>query len=242
MVETFDRFWPADVPLYLYAEDFQPDHSRPIVRTLPGWLAEFKARHADHPYAHGLGSGRYNPLQDCVRFAHKVAAVTDAASRLDPDILIVVDADIVTHAPVDANWLSDLFPPGPYIAWLNREGRYFEGGFYMLRCHHPAHRRIMARWQELYETDAVLGLSQTHDAQSLEHAIDEAKREGPLTTHSLSGEAWRYRHPLVNSPLGARLDHLKGPRKALGRSPATDLMIPRSEEYWCRKGQEGLAQ
>ena len=104
----------------------------------------------------------------------------------------------------------------------------------MLRCHHPAHRRIMARWQELYETDAVLGLSQTHDARSLEHVIDEAKREGPLTTHSLSGEAQGHGHPLINGPLGTRLDHLKGPRKLLGRSQPTDLMKPRQEEYWCK--------
>ena len=232
MAETFDQFWPADIPLYLYAEDFQPDHHRPIVRTLPAWFAEFKARHADHPYAHGLGNGKYNFLQDCVRFAHKVAAATDAASRLDADILVVADGDIVTHAPVDTNWLRSLFPPGPYIAWLERDFKYFEGGFYMLRCTHPAHRTIMTRWQRLYETDAVFGLNETHDAESLQRVIYEAEREGLLTMHSLSGDARGHMHPLINGPLGARLDHLKGPRKALGRSPVGDLMRPRSEEYW----------
>jgi hypothetical protein len=232
MVETFDQFWPAEIPLYLYAEDFQPDHPRPIVRTLPAWLAEFKARHADHPFAHGMIDGKYDFRFNCVRFAHKVAAVTDAASTLDPDIMIVADADIVTHAPVDTNWLGSLFPPGPYIAWLNRDDQYFEGGFYLLRCNHPAHRTIMRRWQALYETDAVLGLSQTHDARSLEHVIYEAERAGHLTTHSLSGEARGHGHPLINGPLGARLDHLKGPRKALGRSQAVDLIHPRSEDYW----------
>ena len=180
--------------------------------------------------------GKYDFRFNCVRFAHKVAAVTDAASRLDADILIVADADIVTHAPVDTNWLRSLFPPGPYIAWLDRDHQYFEGGFYMLRCNHPAHRRIMTRWQGLYETDAVLGLTQTHDAQSLQQVIFEAEREGLLTTHSLSGEARGHRHPLINGPLGKCLDHLKGgPRKILGRSPATDLMTPRSEDYWVTK-------
>ena len=233
MVETFDQFWPADIPLFLYAEDFQPDNDRPIVRTWPAWLAEFKARHADHPYAHGLGNGKYNHLQDCVRFAHKVAAATDAASRLDTDILIVADADIVTHAPVETDWLKTLFPPGPYIAWLDRDFKFFEGGFYMLRCNHPAHRTIMTRWQQLYETDAVFELAETHDAESLQHVIHEAERAGLLTTHSLSGEARGHGHPLINGPLGARLDHLKGPRKAIGRSPVSDLMQPRLEEYWC---------
>jgi hypothetical protein len=235
MVETFDQFWPPDFPFYLYAEEFEPDHSRPIVRALPAWLIEFKARQANNPAAHGMIEGKYDFRLDCVRFAHKVGAVTDAASRLDADILIVADADIVTHAPVDEDWLSSLFPPGPYVAWLEREHQYFEGGFYMLRCNHPAHRRIMTRWQGLYESDAVLELPQTHDAQSLQQVVFEAEREGLLTVHSLSGEARGHEHPLVNGPLGARLDHLKGPRKMLGKSHGSDLIQPRPEEYWCNR-------
>ena len=31
MVETFEQFWPGEIPLYLYAEDFEPDHLRPMV-------------------------------------------------------------------------------------------------------------------------------------------------------------------------------------------------------------------
>lgn len=234
MVETFDQFWPFDVPLYLYAEQFEPEHVRPVVRRLPSWLTEFKGRHAEDPRAHGLIDGNYHPRQDCVRFAHKVAAVTDAAARLEADVLIWADADIVTHAPVGTDWLTTLFPQGPYIAWLDRNQFHPECGFYMLRCGHPVHREIMTRWQQLYETDAVFELTETHDSYVLQQLILEAEREGLITTHSLSGEAQQHGHPLINGPLGARLDHLKGPRKELGRSQTSDLMTPRSEEYWCK--------
>ena len=44
MVQTFDQFWPADVPLYLYAEDFEPDHRRPLVRRLPGVIRAVRTR------------------------------------------------------------------------------------------------------------------------------------------------------------------------------------------------------
>lgn len=234
MVETFDRFWPVDVPLYLYAEHFEPDHPRPLVRRLPGWLDEFKARHAANPRAHGLIEESYDYRQDCVRFAHKVAAVTDAALALDTDVLIWADADIVTHAPVSSDWLTTLFPLGPYIAWLDRSRHYPECGFYMLRCGHRVHREIMTRWEELYETDAVFRLAETHDSYVLQQLILEAERGGLITTHSLSGEARQHSHPFINGPLGTRLDHLKGPRKAVGRSQMSDLMTPRSEEYWCK--------
>ena len=234
MVETFYRFWPADIPLYFYAEQFVPNDLRPVVRQLPAWLTEFKARHAENLRAHGRVGNRYDYRQDCVRFAHKVAAVTDAALALETDVLIWADADIVTHAPVTTDWLTSLFPRGPYIAWLERDRHYPECGFYMLRCGHPAHREIMKRWQQLYETDAVLGLAQTHDSYVLQQLLLDAEREGLITMHSLSSEARQHHHSLINGPLGACLDHLKGPRKALGRSHLSDLMAPRSEEYWCK--------
>jgi hypothetical protein len=234
MVETFDRFWPVDIPLHLYAEDFEPDHPRPILRCLPAWFTEFKARHADNPRAHGLIGGNYDYRQDCVRFAHKVAAVTDLALKLETEVLIWADGDIVTHAPVDTKWLTALFPPAPYIAWLDRDQFYPECGFYMLRCSHPRHLELMKRWQNLYETDAVFGFAETHDCWTLQDVILTAERDGLITTHSLSGEARPHGHPLINGPLGTRLDHLKGPRKVLGRSQATDLMTPRLEEYWCK--------
>ena len=233
MVETFDRFWPADVPLYLYAEQFQPDHSRPMVRRLPAWLTEFKARHAGNARAHGLIDGNYDFRYDCVRFAHKVAAVTDAARSVEADVLVWADADIVTHAPVGTDWLTTLFPPGPYIAWLDRDQHYPECGFYMLRCSHPAHREIMTAWQQLYETDTVFEMGETHDSHVLHQLLLKAESEGLISTHSLSGETRARSHPFINGPLGTRLDHLKGPRKVLGRSPMVDLINPRLEEYWC---------
>jgi hypothetical protein len=233
MVETFDRFWPAGVALHFYAEDFEPCHSRPIVRRLPPWLAEFKARHAENPRAHGLTDGRYDFHHDCVRFAHKVAAVTDSAAGLETEVLIWADADTLTHAEVKTDWLTSLFPPGAYIAWLDRDGHYPECGFYMLRCSHPAHRKVMTRFRELYETDAVLGLTQTHDCYALQHVIVDAERKGLIATHSLSKEACQHRHPLINGPLGRCFDHLKGPRKAQGKSHKIDLTAPRVEEYWC---------
>jgi hypothetical protein len=39
-------------------------------------------------------------------------------------------------------------------------------------------------------------------------------------------------HPLVNVEWADYLDHLKGERKALGRSKHKDLVAPRSHGYW----------
>jgi hypothetical protein len=58
MVETFDRYWPKDITLYLYAEGFQPDIRSDRIVTIdlldacPGLVA-FKHRHRNNPRAHG---------------------------------------------------------------------------------------------------------------------------------------------------------------------------------------------
>lgn len=229
MVRSFARYWPADIPLHVYSEDDLAVAMKPF----PQWLIEFKARHRDNPAAHGRARGQYDYTRDCVRFVHKVAAVTDAALSSDADVLVWMDADTVTHAPVTEEWLEELMPDDCYIAWLDRERLYPECGFYMLALKHPAHEKIMRSWIELYESDAVLKLPQTHDCISLQTVIVEAERRGEIKVHSLSGDQGRkHPHPFVNSRLAERLDHLKGPRKDRGRSHRNDLMARRPEAYW----------
>lgn len=229
MVRSFVRHWPADVPLYVYSEDAISVAMKP----LPRWLNEFKERHRKNPDAHGRAGGAYNYTRDCVRFAHKVAAVTDAALSVDADVLIWMDADTVTHARVTVGWLEELMPDDCYIAWLDRVRIYPECGFYMLALKHPAHRWIMESWVDLYRSDAVLKFPQTHDCWSLQAVIEDAQKRGDIKVHSLSGERGRKtHHPLINGPLSKCLDHCKGPRKDIGRTPSRERVIHDENPYW----------
>lgn len=229
MVNSFERLWPVDVPLLVYSEDDLPT---PVCR-FPDWLERFKDRHHNNADANGRGRGGYSYTRDCVRFAHKVGAVTAAAACEDADVLIWLDADTVTHEPVTIEWLSSLMVDDFYIAWLDRDRLYPEMGFYMLALKHPEHAAIMQRWIDLYETDAVFALSETHDCMSLQKIILDAERRREIKVQSLSGPLGRKTpHPFVNSRLAERMDHLKGPRKDRGRSHRSDLAVKRSEGHW----------
>jgi hypothetical protein len=63
-------------------------------------------------------------------------------------------------------------------------------------------------------------------------ALDHARQTLGTRWTSLSGDAEATGHPLVNGPLGARLDHLKGKRKGVGKSMKSDLKRNRTEAYW----------
>lgn len=235
MVDSVIARWPAEsLPLILYAEGFEPEPRPGLeVRRLPAWITSFKAQHGAIAASNGRRAGGYDYRFDAVKFAHKVAALTDCALRLTDETLIWLDADTFTHADVDATWLDRLFPGPGYLAWLDRTHSHPECGFVMFRCGHPYHRGFMERFRDLYINGEVFSLRETHDSFVLQHLVlvkvANAKIEAPI---SLSGWARRTSHPFANGPLGERLDHQKGPRKAMARTPNRDLVRPRPEAYW----------
>lgn len=234
MVESFRKHWPADVEFLLYAEDFDPNVSGVTVKALPAWLGEFKARHKDNRAAHGQMPTRYDFRFDAVKFSHKVAAVTDAGLSQDHGVLIWLDADTFTHANVTHEWLASLFPEPSYIAWLDRVNHYPECGFVMYRCSHRSHRMAMEAFRDLYISDQLFRLGQTHDCIALQHLIESMARAGDIEAPvSLSGSGRRASHVLANSPLSSRIDHLKGSRKSVGRTPKSErFLVHDGNPYW----------
>ena len=146
MIETFDRHWPASVPLYVYAEDCRPiaPSERVVVLDLPSEspeLVAFKQRHKDNPAAHGAielvgfrSSLKFRPLGlklrklrwgsgfhwDAVRFSHKCFAIFAAARRCESNVLFWIDADVRFFADVPGSFLEELLPEGSLVSFLKR--------------------------------------------------------------------------------------------------------------------------
>lgn len=220
MVETYCEFWPYDVRLATYSEGFNLPLSfmpRAENRKLPAWVDAFKDRHSPtrDRVANGWRTGTYDFRFDAFKFSNKTAAVIHAAEHSGADVLIWLDGDIVTHAPVDHDFLESMIGEQHVIAWLDRDRLYPETGFYALNLRHPMTQGLIATWRRLYETDDVFALRQWHDAFVLEHVVDATN----APWRSLSGGAQRTSHPLARGPLAERFDHLKGQRKSLTHSP-----------------------
>lgn len=235
MAQSFQRRWPDECqPLVVYAEDFEPDVGNVETRALPGWLADFKTRFAAH---NGWRNGRYNYIHDAVKFAHKVAALTDYALTLTDGVLIWLDADIYTHSDVTPEWLERLFPEPAYLAWLDRINSHPECGVVFFRCSHPHHHTFMANFRNLYMSGDLFKLRETHDSFALWHLVSAKVRDRKiLAPVSLSGAAVRTSHPAANGPISACLDHLKGKRKQIGRTPCRErFLVQDGNKYWSVK-------
>lgn len=210
-MDTFNKFW-VDIPIRAYTDEDLEDRSE--------WLPEFKQRHR--------GRSTDNYRFDAVRFAHKVAALELAYRVGRGDALVWIDADCVTHAPVDAEWLAGLLG-GADFAYLRRASKYPECGFMLLR-RSQATSELLRRLVSLYVTDDLFKLDEWHDSWAIEYV--RKGLGGSLKCASLSGAYESTGHPFVNGPLGEKLDHCKGKRKQLGKSKASDLKAPRTEGYW----------
>lgn len=218
MLSSFLLRWPAEVkPLAVYAEGFSTHAEGLELRALPAWLDAFKSHNAGNSDARGMARGVYDFKRDAIKFSHKVAAITDAAERVDDGILIWLDADTFTHAEVTVEWLESLLPSEFALGWLSRIGMYPETGFLMFNLGHPGARELLRRFRAIYETDELFALPETHDAYVLQHLVSDMFQDLPWA--SLSGDAAQTSHPMARGPLAACLDHRKGPRKPLDHSP-----------------------
>jgi hypothetical protein len=232
MAATFDRLWPPEIPLTVYAEGFQGEthgriHFADLANAAP-WLEPWKA--ARTLEQRGIKpDGSHTFKLDAVRFSHKIAAI-GAAAEEQCDVLIWMDADTVTHAPVTVGWLESLFPSHTQIAWLDRERYYPECGFLMFRL--PEAAPVIAEILRMYQSGEIFALPQTHDSFVIQHVVDRFVARGEIKVSSLSGEGRKYHHCAPNSLISHCVDHLKGKRKALGRTPKHERQVPGGGAYW----------
>lgn len=235
MAKSFQDQWTINEPLTVYAEDFEPDVEGVVKAELPGWLAEFKAHYGRIPqYAGKMPYGKYDYRFDGVKFAHKVAALTDFGEQFEEGVVIWLDADTFTHSEVNEKWLGDISLGMQYMAWLDRANSHPECGFVMFKADHPYHKKFMDAFRTAYTNGDIFKMREWHDSFVLHQLVLQKVNAGKLPFPlSLSGDR-NWHHPFVNGPLGAKMDHMKGPRKAEGRSRKHDTRIPRSEAYWRR--------
>lgn len=231
MAKTFARFWAREVQLTVYAEGFSGEpngevHFVDLGQAAP-WLAPWKAERT--PEQRGMTKDGYRYRWDAVRFSHKIAALS-AAMDSRCDVLIWLDSDIVTHAPATVEWLDSLFPADATMAWLDRIRTYPECGFMMFRL--PQAAALINAIVAMYLTGAVFKLQEWHDSFVIHQVAKGAVAQGEIKVASLSGEGRAHHHVFASSPLSCKMDHLKGGRKLIGRTPKHERYFKDNLPYW----------
>jgi hypothetical protein len=246
MLDSFAKNWPKEVKLYAYAEDCTPNVTAEniIVRDLHASspeLVAFKNKWKDVPKANGdvskdpRRSRRKDAGKgfkwDAIRFSHKVYSVFHCAKNCNEDLVVWMDADMFCHSPITLERVYQLFPSGKDLCYVGRERKWPECGLYSIDIRSKGGKNFLEEFQRVYDDaeNGIFQMEEWHDSFVFEMVRRKIR---PVELNWSAGIIKGEGHPLINSPWGAYLDHLKGGRKALGKSKKTDLVKPRSELYW----------
>lgn len=215
-LETFDRFAAADIDLLFYTEEpvAMPRGQCRSLWDIPG-TAAFLARHRNSAEACGRQPGPrwkdgeraagYSFRFDAVKFFKQGFIPEAAAQEAGGKFLAWFDGDVVFSRRFSAADVVGLLPAGHDVAYLGRPPRHSEIGFQLYRL--PQAMPMLAKFRELYDTDAIFDHAETHSA----YAFDRARVATGIAGHNLTpngrGHVW------PSSPLGRFSAHLKGKRK-----------------------------
>jgi len=149
---------------------------------------------------------------DVVKFSNKVFAQAHALWNAS-EIVCWIDADCVILKPIPESFLVGLLKGG-YCGYFGRNGNapYTETGFLIFDPRKEQNQRFVNAYRDVYLSGRIFALPQWHDC----YAFDEARKNfGEFRSLSIDPGVM---HPIVASPLGEYIDHLKGPRKNVGYS------------------------
>lgn len=258
-LDSFAKRVDPRIKLIVYAENCKPinPQSKNIEildakETLPK-LNAFKDRWKNDPKANGIPPEdikRRRPRDwhkdfkwHAIRFSNKVYAVFDAAERCDSDWLVWMDADTYVHSDWSYDQFKSLLPDDKWLTYVGRgkgSQTWPECGFYGMNLNNSICSRFLAEFERMYNEaeQGIFTLEEWHDSFVFGHILNNFVKTNPLVLdysanmYLKEAKTGGGGHPLINGPLGAWIDHMKGGRKSTGKSLAKDLMVTRKEDYW----------
>jgi len=247
-INSFAQNMPAGVDLYAYGERCRPQvpKSKGAIypldqeKSVPA-VFEFKKKYGNDPRANGMGPDKKRLdakkafKWDAIKFSNKVYVVCEAARKVDADVLIWMDADSYVHSPMSIDFLEKFIPEDAFTCYAGRANKYTECGWYSLNLKHPHAKEFIDEFQRMYD-DAENGIfleKEWHDSYIYDVVrVWHEQKFGVTNKNYSAGIVEKEGHPIINSELGAYIDHMKGDRKRQGHSNRKDLKRDRTESYW----------
>lgn len=246
MIDTFEKYWPADVDLVVYAENCTPTVSRSntyinnIFQSSPACL-EFVNRHKNNPEAHG-GNGPHivkwdekkSFRWDAVRFCYKVFALEHAMSNINSDWIIWIDADTHTHSQVSHSFLEKVCPVDYTVSYLGRQNYHSECGWIAYNKNVADAGNIAQTLANMYKTDNIFNYPEWHDSYlwDVVRTKVDPNNSKCFNLNPMYNAVKGAGHPFIHSVLGSVMDHVKGARKAVGHSKKIEILNHQTNPYW----------
>lgn len=221
-MQAFDANMPEAVELAIWVEEpvKMPRGACRDLWEIPGATA-LRDSYTGNPVAQGLVAqpvwkhrerlDGYSFRSDAAKFWKQILIPQQASLDMaDGDILVWLDADVVTTHPVPAGWFVRLLGDAD-VVYLGRTRSHSEIGFWAVRLG-PDTRKFLADIAAVYTSGAVFDLPEWHSA----FVWDHVRRAAGLAERNLCGPH-AHGHVWPGTELARYTRHDKGPRKGTVR-------------------------
>lgn len=223
-IKSYLKYWPKDYLLITYVDKLYYFTSNGRIKeniflNVSEDLVSFKNNFKDIRFK-GVINNVYNFKYDAIKFCHKVFAILHAFKYNKSDILIWLDADIVTLKDIPLDLITSLIDGNKGISWFNRENNYPECGFLIFNLNCLNTHIFFNELRNTYISGDIFNFNEWHDSYIIQQLALKIFDNDQI--NNLSGSFSKVSHPIINV-LGEYIDHLKGvKRKELGHSFKTD--------------------
>lgn len=241
MLATFKAYWPEEIKIYIQLDEMPEDQFNVLNNRIIEILGEdrsFIAGKWDDDQKAFLERWKDHKPQDyrgdVVRFSHKVFALEKCADALKDthDILIWLDADVITKRTIDYEWLKEVLPgPDEVCSYLGRDGWYSECGWVAYNLKNAGYLesgyRLLKEMKQMYVTDSFktlpTGWTDCHIFDVCRPLNVPAKNLSPDYVKDVSDiDVWK------TSKLAERMVHRKGNRKQVAHENKAKVQAQKS--------------
>jgi hypothetical protein len=183
-IESFLKYWPKEISMELWAENFVPDISDPrlIIKEFNKINPRFE---------------NFKKLLFSLTTSDKVLSkeklwlkghvVLTALEESTDDVFIWLDSDVVTHSPIELAYIESLIPENVLSVDIPAGGKgkdkEAETGFFALNLKHPLKNDVIDYYREFHITEKMLHTPRYMETSVWWSAIKIAESKGALTNH-----------------------------------------------------------
>ena len=233
MLKTFKKYWDKDIILEAWYHDCELPKSAPkakniIYKNLNDDKDMLNYREKMSKISSSPIDPKYDWKRDCIKWCHKVYALTSAARNHygDTNWLIWLDADTITHSPVSVSFLDKICEGEKDIIHLGRTTiDYSETSFIGINLQSIMGKEFLEDFRGCYDAGETISYREWHDGFIFDRLLIVHKAHG-LIADNLTPDV-KGLDAFSQSPLHAIMYHLKGNKKFSNEAAFGDVNASR---------------
>jgi hypothetical protein len=201
-VASFLKFWPKDINLICYVENFNIENNDRIIQIPFEDLS---------PEYHKFQKSEFKNRVKI--FSKKAYSIIHAMENIECNFLIWMDADVLTKTEIDNSFLKKICDNTYLCTYMGveheHEGKiYFsvESSFFITNKKDKNFDKFSNRYREYYDKKIVKDLRRFYDGEVLGATIKDLKDKNNMNDINLDSG---FKSPMPRTILGEKLIHFK---------------------------------